>query len=567
MIRAVVLPWRLPRADPWIPADVAPADGGPLVDAGPPGVRGELDTRIDPRFGLYTASNLSEAFPGPMTPLSLDLTGHAMRASAQTSARLLRLPPRLATELSRSVSFFGHRVYGGVSVLRELAAVVPGWSPEEIDHQYLGIARDPGGRRPRRSVGDAARAAALGAAFGLRAAGFSGEVRRVVARAADRLAEARRVADLDDAALCATIDDLHDEVVWAWQVSTFGTVLAGGILSTIERAGAVPSAGRGEELASVGALAGVARLAARARGAPGAAAVLRTAPPDVARAELCRVAPWFEVELLTLLRDHGHRGPGETELANDVFADDPTLLVSAVAKALDATPRRAAGGSTRSARLRALDALAWRAMRSRERSRDAVVQMTHALRLAVRERGRRLERSGTTQSAGDVFFLTFAQLRDPPPEAQELVRARRTERTRRAGLRMPPLFEGHWEPVTETREPLTVGDALVGIAASPGIVQGRARLVTAAKLLELEPGEVLVAVTTDTGWTPLFAFAAAVVTDVGAQISHAAVVAREFGIPAVVGTREATSRLRDGQLVEVDGRAGTVRAIAEPSSG
>ncbi len=72
---------------------------------------------------------------------------------------------------------------------------------------------------------------------------------------------------------------------------------------------------------------------------------------------------------------------------------------------------------------------------------------------------------------------------------------------------------------------------------------------------------MLVATTTDTGWTPLFAFASAVVTDVGAQISHAAVVAREYGIPAVVGTRTATSCLRDGQRVEVDGAAGVVTAI------
>jgi len=77
----------------------------------------------------------------------------------------------------------------------------------------------------------------------------------------------------------------------------------------------------------------------------------------------------------------------------------------------------------------------------------------------------------------------------------------------------------------------------------------------------IEPGDVLVANITDTGWTPLFAFAAAVVTDVGGLLSHPTVVAREYGIPCVVGTGDATLRLHDGQIVEVDGTAGVVRAV------
>jgi phosphoenolpyruvate synthase/pyruvate phosphate dikinase len=83
---------------------------------------------------------------------------------------------------------------------------------------------------------------------------------------------------------------------------------------------------------------------------------------------------------------------------------------------------------------------------------------------------------------------------------------------------------------------------------------------------DFEPGEVLVANVTDTGWTPFFGCAAAIVTNVGGPMSHAAIVAREFGIPAVVNTMTATQRLRNGQLVEVDGTAGTVRIIDPTSS-
>ena len=121
---------------------------------------------------------------------------------------------------------------------------------------------------------------------------------------------------------------------------------------------------------------------------------------------------------------------------------------------------------------------------------------------------------------------------------------------------MPAMFTGTWEPEADTGDALVPGQELSGIAAAPGVATGRVRILTAGELLE--PGEVLVARVTDTGWTPFFGFAAAVVTDIGGLMSHPAVVAREFGIPSVVGTRDATLKLRDGQLVEVDGNTGVV---------
>ncbi|MER3421469.1 MAG: pyruvate, water dikinase, partial [Chloroflexota bacterium] len=107
------------------------------------------------------------------------------------------------------------------------------------------------------------------------------------------------------------------------------------------------------------------------------------------------------------------------------------------------------------------------------------------------------------------------------------------------------------------------GRVLRGIAASGGIATGRARVArTPEEGAALQPGEVLIAPFTDPGWTPLFAVAAAVVTDLGGVLSHGAIVAREYGIPAVVNTRHATTRIRTGQIVTVDGDAGTVQ-VAE----
>ena len=100
---------------------------------------------------------------------------------------------------------------------------------------------------------------------------------------------------------------------------------------------------------------------------------------------------------------------------------------------------------------------------------------------------------------------------------------------------------------------------IVGTAASPGRVRGRARVLGfPSEYTRLEPGDVLVTVATTPSWTPLFSKASAVVTDVGAVTSHASIVAREYRIPAVVGTQQATRIIRDGALVTVDGSAGRV---------
>ncbi len=108
-------------------------------------------------------------------------------------------------------------------------------------------------------------------------------------------------------------------------------------------------------------------------------------------------------------------------------------------------------------------------------------------------------------------------------------------------------------------EPKLEHGSISGVAASPGVVRGTARLLLSLDDVDrLAPGEILVTYATAPPWTPLFAVAAAIVTDAGGSLSHCAVVAREYGIPAVVGTRIATRSIPDGAIVTVDGGRGTV---------
>ena len=189
------------------------------------------------------------------------------------------------------------------------------------------------------------------------------------------------------------------------------------------------------------------------------------------------------------------------------------------------------------------------------------------LRRCVLRLGQTLQADGVIDQAEDVFFLTRAEL-DTRAPLQDVVHRRRAtwERQRRLPA---PLTIGR-PPRLLARELLAAveavrtggpppEDAIVGQPASPGRASGPVRLVRGQEDFDaFQPGEVLVARATTPVWTPLFARAAAVVTDGGTLAAHASLVAREYGIPAVVGTGDATGRLHDRQLVTVDGSAGIV---------
>ena len=206
----------------------------------------------------------------------------------------------------------------------------------------------------------------------------------------------------------------------------------------------------------------------------------------------------------------------------------------------------------------------------------------YQVRRVLVELGRRLVEAGALDSPDDMFYLTLDEL---PRRAEDLpsVDRRLTVAGRRAELAyfrtmQPPLELGTPpdgpppdDAVSRTIEKFfgtppaaTRGSGVVrGHAGSPGVVRGHARVICSlVEAQTLQPGDILVTDTTSPAWTPLFATVAAVVTDTGGVLSHCAVVAREYRIPAVVGTGDATTRITDGQIVEVDGSAGTIRIVS-----
>ncbi|AXJ09724.1 pyruvate kinase [Arthrobacter sp. PM3] len=184
--------------------------------------------------------------------------------------------------------------------------------------------------------------------------------------------------------------------------------------------------------------------------------------------------------------------------------------------------------------------------------------------------GAELARSGVIAAADDVFFLDFDELRvglrgaDLKGLAADRRRLYDVELRRR---RIPRLLLSDGtdvEAAVMAKSPAS--DSLAGTPASAGSATGTVRVILDPVGAHLEPGEILVAPSTDPGWTPLFMTAGALVMEMGGVISHGAVVAREYGIPAVVGVPDATIRLQSGQRVTVDGSAGTVRLADAPAT-
>jgi len=174
-------------------------------------------------------------------------------------------------------------------------------------------------------------------------------------------------------------------------------------------------------------------------------------------------------------------------------------------------------------------------------------RLFYHVRRVILEFGGRLTQAGALDAANDVFYLTSDELqngRDVP--MKRLVQERKTEMERFNHVAPPPMLG------TAPAFEMTDGGSMV-----------RAMFHSLAEAGKLQPGDVLVAIATEPPWTPLFATAAAIVTDSGGVLSHSAVVAREYHIPAVVGTGHATGTFHDGQLIEVDGNAGIVRVVSE----
>jgi phosphohistidine swiveling domain-containing protein len=330
---------------------------------------------------------------------------------------------------------------------------------------------------------------------------------------------------------------------------------------------------------------------------PAVAALLRErAPTDfLVGLDATEGGAEFRAALDGYLDVNGHRNESFSELAFPTWREDPRFVVFLLKSYLDAPEEQSPAAlhartmekreaRTEEARQRLDDAESFEEFLEAQRigqQRTILIEDHNyhidqrafsAQRVPCLAIGERLVRQGSIDAAEDVFYVFAAELQeaaaDPAVRYQDRVAERRADRERWLRI-LPPNVIGDGEVRVNEQmgsflgpvdaEPSEPGEVR-GVAASPGIVRGTARVVLGLDQVDrLERGDILVTYATAPPWTPLFAVAAAVVTDAGGPLSHAAIVAREYGIPAVLGTKGATARIEDGMLITVDGNKGVVR--------
>ncbi|HWM03035.1 MAG TPA: PEP/pyruvate-binding domain-containing protein [Actinophytocola sp.] len=312
--------------------------------------------------------------------------------------------------------------------------------------------------------------------------------------------------------------------------------------------------------------------------------LLHTPPAELAARYHAGELPEFG--LGEFLRRYGHRGAAEVDVGVPRWAEDPTPVFAALAGYLrvadpDQAPDRRFARAAEEAEAK-IEELVRRARTRPVRARMAGFFLRRSRQLAgLRElpkfawlhaftemrrellaAGAELAGNGLLERAEDIMFLDLREALAAAngDDMRELVAARRAGYQRELRRRSVPgllLSDGTIPEALTPRGPITNG-TLVGMAAAPGTATGRARVIHDPASAHVEPGEILVAPTTDPGWTPLFLTAGGLVTETGSPMAHGPTVAREYGIPAVICVRDATQLITTGQLITVDGATGTV---------
>jgi pyruvate,water dikinase len=206
----------------------------------------------------------------------------------------------------------------------------------------------------------------------------------------------------------------------------------------------------------------------------------------------------------------------------------------------------------------------------KETVKSLIVRKLALTRKILLELGNRITSKKILESPKDIFFLQLPELNEllSGKNDGELIRnliiQRQTEYAKNLLIEPPPIVYGHFDPtsIEETKVDENI-KMLQGVPVHPGIVEGPARVILRTGEDTVQPGEILVAPFTDPGWTPYFLNAAGIVMDLGGVLSHGSIIAREYGIPAVVNVGPATKIIKTGQIIRVDGNLGIVTIISE----
>ncbi|TCS93947.1 phosphoenolpyruvate synthase [Hazenella coriacea] len=301
----------------------------------------------------------------------------------------------------------------------------------------------------------------------------------------------------------------------------------------------------------------------------------------------------FRKEFELFIHQYGMRCPGEIDITKLRWQEAPTMLVPSMLSHIQNLKlgehrekfnngrieaeqagqfilervRKIRGGLMKQRWMSRLIKVYRDHMGIREHPKYMLVQHLNLYKQAILEEADQLVDQGVLQHRTDVFYLTLDEIlmvmgnrfRGNLPE---LISLRKKEYKQYQKLTPPRVMTSEGEIITGRRRDIQApAGSLIGTPVSPGVIEGYARVVLSPEKANLKPGEILIAPFTDPGWTTLFNSSQALVMEVGGLMTHGAVVAREYGIPAVVGVDDATKKIRDGQYIRVDGTQGYVQIL------
>lgn len=558
-------------------------------------------------FDLYTRANAGEVLPGLISPITWSTIGEGLNEYFQNG--MAKAGFKDARRL-RFATLYKGRMYFNVGALYEYYVERAGVPSMAFLRSFGGPAGDQGLPLPERGLrpGRFIRYLPRMAMQARRQDRSPDELRRAIPLIDDvtqRLA-ALDLERIETAAIYHAMVDLLEEIEPCSEVvndcnsAAFGAygTLAFLLATWLGDAGLANDLVAGLDMTQTAECsAELWRIARKAASRADVRALVARSAPEAMLDSLSAdpLGAGIAADLREFLARYGHRAVDELDIMNPRWAEDPSPLL-AVFRSYVASPpgddpstvaarqrqvREAATARVeRLLRRRLIDrAIPWKRLLFRQYLKRAqtfvplredpkfhLLKVWLPARRCYLELGRRFAKQGMLDALEHVFFMVADEVEDAclgreqdPGPLRERVRARLADYDRWSHLPIPWALGPDEQPLEGSQTLPSESRALSGLAASSGRVTGVARVITDLRHADqIRQGDILVAPFTDPGWTPLFPLCAAIVTDLGGLLSHGAVVAREYGVPAVVNTGQATTVIRSGDRITVDGTEGRV---------
>lgn len=565
--------------------------------------RTDWDTAANPRYDVWTTTNGGEVIPGVLSPFTatmynqFDARGLRDLMKAYPSGNLVKVyPPPVGNffgiTAGRLTLNVGFSVAAMSTLEPDIATAMAGQFFEGSDDALRYIVRAPADKVAQAmAVATAQREAAEAESRAVQEEFYADRLQGVPAL--DRTLPLKQAWKRFQDLVPSTLDVFNRHLVVStaageMSVRLAGVIAAGGgdpntIIGLCSGLGDVESSKPALKLYD---LAMVARRHASVRklvesGDTAAVIAALAAPPD-------RGWEAFTDEFDEFIHRYGFRVQGEADPMVADWGENPTFVISQVRSMMNLKPnespaahqKAAAAGRMKleksvraglGAELRpAFEAALVQAQRftaMRELTKAVWVLGTRRLRAPLLATADGLVAAGYIKHADDMLYVTHTEVDSlvkgkPVKDLATNITARKKQRKQAEDYTLPDAWVGDVAPTKRAK--VVAAKSLTGLGVSGGVATGRARIIMnteAAFEREIEPGDVLVAPFTDTPWTPLFIPAAAIVVETGGMLSHAATVAREFGIPCVVLVHDATRIIGEGDTIAVDGAAGAIRIL------